>query len=368
MVPGDLISVRTTGHATRCVGESPGPRESYRVGARVFEGGLNSIGAPQPTVYARSAGKCAATPLQTRLLPPDVNRLELIDPAQLVSGAASTVELGGGLALQRLVAQDETQITLALLGVGGLPCSLQEDGRCVPEPIAHGSRGFYLDDRCSQEGFDISAIETCGRTPLGVRTIDGVVHVYQLVLNEGAFVSEANACRALGSPNNEVFRAGLEVTSRYPKATVLQTGSGDLHVTRFSAPNGSGALLDSGGTFRDAQGYACSVKAAVDGSLRCLPDRALVNEANYGKDPTCKERLYVAADANVERSELRLVDYEGPSYTLISALFALTPHEGSVYESVAPECIEVERPALPLLAKGAALPLSTLPVVTATEL
>jgi hypothetical protein len=229
-------------------------------------------------------------------------------------------------------------------------------------------------------------VETCGRTPLGVRIDGDTTHVFELVQTSSAFgrvpVDSAD-CTSLVVEMG-LFQPGAQVGDRFPSAVVLQTGTGDLHLTRFvgsfsasSSPNPSRSdlgpdqpfiALDPGGEFLDAQGRACSVEPATDGSLRCLPTRSLVTEAAYFRDDTCTERLWVAAQPDVELSELKLVRRRADYTGAIEALFSLLAHTGTVYQVDRTQCVSAGAATTPLLARDQELPLDTLVRVESVEM
>ncbi|MEY4513394.1 MAG: hypothetical protein RLZZ450_5516 [Pseudomonadota bacterium] len=373
---GAWLSTPTAGGASHCIGEAPSARDSYRIGERFFEGGVASIGVQAPSVYAKFGANCLPAPaLLTGRVAPTVNRLERVDPATLVGGTLSTLDVGGGLSIQRLVADDDdTEVNLAVLGLGGAPCTLLPGGRCVPEPVVLGSGGFFLDAQCREAAFFAPVPQACGRLPLGARVDGNAARVFELVWTKTAFVAETDraGCRALNVEETAVFEAGAEVTARFPSAVPRETGTGALHLTRFAAPHGSSSSafigLDPGGEFVDSEGHPCKVEETTDGTLRCLPEPSHVHEADHWRDDTCQERLLVADDAAVELPALRLVRRRADALGAIEALYSLVPHTGVAYQVAQTRCVRADGAPTDLLARGEELPLATLARVEFAEL
>lgn len=363
--PGAWLSAPTTGPRTRCVGEPPAPRASYRIGEVFFVGGVESIGKPHPKIYAKNGARCDPTQPRSGYGLSPIHRLLPVDPALLVAGRVSTLDVGGGLSVQRVVADDDTEVTLSVLGPGGVPCTLVRGGRCLPEPLAVGSGGYFLDGQCRQEAFFGPAQSICGRAPLGVRIEADIAHVFELVAMSTAYgrIASSPDCTMFeGAPG--VFGAGREVSDRYPAALELQTGTAQLHLRRFAAPQAASSTsfiaLDPGGEFLDSRGHPCQVEQATDGSLLCLPVRSLVKVAEYFRDATCSERLWLAEQPDVDLSELRLVQRRADYTAAIEALFSLTSHSGPVYQIDQTRCVGADAPTTTVLARGQELPLTTL--------
>lgn len=363
--PGAWLSAPTTGHQSRCLGELPVPRASYRIGEVFFKGGVESIGKPRPGIYAKNGARCDATRQQDGYGLSPIHRLLPVDSALLVAGRASTLDVGGGLSVRRVVADDGTEVTLSVLGPDAVPCTLVRGGRCVPEPLAIGSGGWFLDGQCQQAALFGPAQDVCGRSPLGVRIEADVAHVFELVAMSTAFgriAGSPDCTMFVGVP--DVFGAGREVSDRYPAARELQTGTAALHLRRFAAPQAASSTsfiaLDPGGDFLDAQSHPCQVEPAADGSLRCLPVRSHVKEAEYFRDAKCSERLWLAEQPDVDVSELRLVQRRADYTGTIEALFSLAPHSAPVYQVDQTRCVGADAPATTVLARDQELPLATL--------
>jgi hypothetical protein len=392
-MPGDWFSALVTEPASSCLGAPAERRVSYRIGERVFEGGVGSIGVTPPTVFALHDANCAETPLQTRLLLPSVHRIELQDPSQLVAGEVATIEVEGGLSVRRVLADDDTQITVDILGLGGTRCMLLSSGVCTPGPTTIESGGFFLDDQCLQLAFSSSTFASCADPSFGVRPVDDDAHVYELTPARTVFTKNViNPDRLPGSDfeyscdpvavdmletkfASKVWMPGKDVTTTLPSASSLETGGGSLHLKRFVAmtPNRDTdhfVALDGGGPLLDARGHTCQIQEAVDGTLLCLADSDQVTQTDYWKDAGCNERLYAGLDPAADPSELRLPRMVGDRSPLkLEALMSLRPYDGPTFQVAQTDCVPaIEAPTTPLLAQDADVPLTSLPSVESAEL
>jgi hypothetical protein len=375
----DWISARLDEPASACVNAPPpAQRKPYRFGEQVFVGGLPAIhmSLPIPAAYALHGGKCeSASVPQAELLPPAVYRVQPQDAKQLVAGTVSTLALEGALSVRRVVAEDATQITVGVLGRDGERCSLLPDGRCIPPPgssIAESAE-FFLDAECKSPAVTWS-FPACEETSLGVRVVDDVVHVYEMISVHDLFTQNMGACGPFHDDSG-VLAASKEITAMLPQASAQLTGTGRLHLNRFAAKSLAGAnrgalvLLDAGEHFVDDAGYICNVEPAVDGSLRCLSDHAQVREADYFEDPACQHRLYRLFDIAPGASEPLVIEREGDMAPWkLAKLSTIKLHAAEAYNVVQTRCTPSAASPDPLFTKDRELPLDSLPAVEAVDL
>jgi hypothetical protein len=369
-----------------CAGDLPPYRATYKLGEQVFDGGL---GVRPLDVYTRVGAGCEPTWLQVGHVVDAVQRLLPVAESELVAARLELMDVGSGLFIRRLVADDGTQITVGVAGLGQLLCSLQKDGQCVPEPIAKrepGGYGPFLDAACEQIGWQSASSPSCGTPRFGVTQVDDVVRVHELVRAQAVFEQQqiwdtrqlpptaVTTCVQNEGPIY-VFDLGQEVASPFPRARTLRTGSGQLHLLRFAAParsdHASDAVipLEPGGNFVDDRAYPCEVREAVDGTYRCLPLRAAVHEADSFADAGCSERLYARTDSTVATADLRLADYDYDTFTgRLTTLFSLKDHRDQIYQVVQTVCTPAPPAPDSLLAKDKELPLTTLAAVEAVSL
>jgi hypothetical protein len=258
-----------------------------------------------------------------------------------------------------------------------MPCSLQAQGVCVPGSVAKQDGGAYLDRACEQPAFYLPAAMACARPPLGVSTIDGAVHVFELTEMPAYYRSDSTmgtdpSCVPSGDDAHQIFAAADDITMMFPRAATLDSGDGPLHQTRFVAPGTTSdaerfIALDSGGPLLDARGRACRIQSAVDGSLRCLPDELRVWEADYFLDAGCGQRLFTA-DPAAELSDLRVVGWDGSAAPKIATLYSVSVYDGQTYQVVQTRCMPSGLAAMRLLARDQEVSLTTLPSVEPAEL
>lgn len=318
--PDQWVSGVVPGIGNACVGGPPPKRVGYRVGERLFTGGIGALNQPLPTVFSGTTSDCRQTNLQVALLAPDLVRLERQDDAVFVSGTASARPAGDGFAIKRLVAEDGAQLTVGVLGRDDKPCLIQSDGRCVPgavsAPPATGA-GEYLDAQCTERAFSQLEGNLCDEPNLGVKTVARQVHVYELektsvVFAETELLDPATGGRVLDSDGQQLFscqpQAGIaayaaskEVTSNFAMAGTTEAAFGTLHLVRHIGPARGGPgpasappliALEAGGAFVDEQGRGCKTRATARNELECDPDGPEVFETGSWRDAACESRLY----------------------------------------------------------------------------
>lgn len=278
----------------KCPGDAPTHRDAYRVGERLRE---ESVGGPAAGLFQSYGGGCEKASPPAKIFPAVV-RLIPIPESELARGQRANVDVGGGLRLTRLLADDGAQLTLGVTGADGAPCELQRDGECVPEPIARPagllSNKFYtaLNADCSAPAFHTPYDAACGvpqfgvaddaALPLRVNALAPAAAVFGLdlvvpVTEPASFSCTLKEVAAYGW----VAAPAADVTGTLPVASRLRRGTGPLHVDWFSL--GERELLPvegrgqwgevATGRFAGPDGRTCEVMPAEDGKLRCVfPD------------------------------------------------------------------------------------------------
>ncbi|HET7544395.1 MAG TPA: hypothetical protein VFK05_31205 [Polyangiaceae bacterium] len=370
-----------------CAGESPSPRVSYRVGMTLP---LETVdGQPLP-LYGMQDSKCQPAGSHSgKLGPPYLRVLEQVLEGELAAGHESTISVGGGLSVRRILADDGSNFTLDAALATGVVCQLQVGGRCVPgvlgfESDSSAPSALYSDENCEQRTFATQMGNFCGEPEFGLETQADGLHVFELSRalkayirietdgSAGAYGTAADGASPMGCESADQYDGGQyvrgkEVTTQFPLAQQRQTGEGPLFLSRFAAPDPEHFLpLDAGHGFEDADKNPCEVVDTHDDALRCLPYRSMVDGAGYFQDADCKQQLYqrstglVSSAANSVTDLRRLNAAEnGPDQ-----LFSLTVYNGALYRVVTSQCQPTQAPpGVELLALDQVLPLSLLPSV-----
>jgi hypothetical protein len=277
---------------TTCPGDAPTHRDAYRVGERLREESF----APANDLFQAYGGRCQTASPPAKFFPAVV-RLIPIPEHELARGQRTSVDVGAGLRLTRLLADDGAQLTLGVTGADGTPCEFQPDGECVPEPIARPaplvSDQFYtaLNAECSAPAFQMPYQTACGvpkfgvayddAQPLRIQAMALAAAVFGLELVEPVTDPISYSCtRKDVAAYGWVAAPGEDVTGTLPMAGKLRRGTGLLHVDWFSVAGRE--LLPVGGhepwggvvisRFADADDRSCDVISAEDGKLRCVFD------------------------------------------------------------------------------------------------
>jgi hypothetical protein len=360
LAPGQWVSGVVPGTEKTCVGGSPPERVGYRVAERLFAGGIGALNQPLPTVFSGTASDCRQTNLQVALLAPDLFRLERQDDSVFVSGTLSARPGTDGLVVERLVAEDAAELTVGVLGRDARPCLIQSDGRCVPGPISAPpgtGAGTYLDAHCTERAFSQVEGDLCDAPKLGVKTVAGQVHVYELeqtsvVFAETELLDPATGARVFDSEGQQRFSCkpetgfaayapSKEVTSNFAMTGSTEAAFGAFRLVRHISPVGRGTApaspiiaLEAGGTFVDEQGRGCKTRATARNALECDPDGPEIFAAGVCKDAACESQLYdfvgphddpahipdisalrdVDLFGGVPRTWLSFKPYRGPTY------------------------------------------------------
>ena len=297
---GDAVSAIASDAGGGCPGDAPPHREAYRVAEQLSE---EVIGLPSFPLFELREGRCQTATLPAKVTPP-VHRLVPLAETELVRGQRVSVNVGNGLRLTRLIADDGAELSLGVTGSDGTACEFQRDGECVPEPIARpatASSGRFwgaLNADCTVPVFEAPYAPACGTAKFGVAD-DGAGPPKVLSMTKATalfgmdlvlpptdpvtFVCNPHA----GDDAGQAAAPDRDLTGIFPKASKLQRGTGPLHVSWYSV--GQSELLPVLADFRRASpgvvptaefvtdaGRACEIRTADDGTLHC----AVVDDAS----------------------------------------------------------------------------------------
>jgi hypothetical protein len=292
LVAGEAVSVGSH-DGPFCPGAAPTHRDAYRVGERLRE---ENIGGPAAGLFQVYGGRCQTASPPGKIYPAVV-RLIPIPESELARGHRASIDVGGGLRLTRLLADDGAQVTLGVTGADGAACEVQRDGECVPEPIARPSGllsdKFYtaLNADCSAPAFQRPYAAACGvprfgvlddaALPLRVHELAPATAVFGLDLAEPVTEPASFSCTLKEvAAAGWVAAPGADVTGTLPVASRLRRGTGPLHVDWFSLGESELLPVDDGGggawgevatgRFAGPDGRTCEVTPAEAGRLRCV--------------------------------------------------------------------------------------------------
>ena len=302
---GEAVSGVADASTGDCPGDASPHREVYRVAEQLTE---EVLGPPAQPLFALVDSRCQlATPPAKGT--PAVHRLVPLAETELVRAQTISVNLGDGLRLTRLVADDGAALNWGITGADRVSCEIQRDGECVPEPIARpsslaslvlaspsasadGKFWSALNADCSEPAFGTPYSPTCGTARFGVED-DGVAPPKVVSLTDAPalfsldFVTPVTeplsyVCTArAGSGAERAAAPGVDLTGTMPSVSQLQRGSGPLRVNWYS--KGQRELLPVLADFQRASpgyvfspqfvtdaGVPCQITAVDDGTERCV--------------------------------------------------------------------------------------------------
>jgi len=291
-----------TTEATRtydCPGKFRPYRRSYKVGEPVQS---SQIGT-NPFAMGQD-GRCFPT-----LGWGDRNGMFNVSPiadADLVSANREIILVGPELALSRINAADGAVFTTGVLTADGTACAIQENGACVPEPLAvvNGVESF-LDAQCSLRSW-ASPYTMCDVPRYAVRTGSDGVHVFQVRRASAEYVpdydptTKVTTCNQRSNTIIDVFDLQAEVSGPFGKAQQQMTiGTGALRLELFVWPGANGTLIplsvrQKPGEFLLAAGGSCQVREASDGTWRCASVDPLIWYNDGFADADCKQPLFLS--------------------------------------------------------------------------
>jgi hypothetical protein len=289
---GDAVSGLATPLPLACPGDAPLHRDAYRIGEQLSD---EMVGSSPIDVFSVRDGQCQTAPLPGKVAPP-VYRLIPFSETELARGERVSLNVGAGLRLTRLIADDGAELSLGVTGSDRIPCELQRDGECVPQPIARyqpaasGTFSTALNADCTEPAFVMPYPEACGPARFGVFD-DGIAPpaVWSLEKASTAFswqlvlpVSNppSYSCGPLPEGDRTVPMApARELTGTLPTASKLRRGAGPLHVDWYiTGDNELGPALVPAAwgsvwtpQFVDDDGNSCQITAADSGKYYCVP-------------------------------------------------------------------------------------------------
>jgi hypothetical protein len=292
---GDAVSTISGAYRAAtdiCPGELPPHREAFRVAERLAEA---VDGPPTLDVRQLNEGKCEPA-IHPGLVAPAIQRLKPLDETELARGHREDWNVGAGLRVTRLLADDGAELNVAVTGADGMPCEFLHDGECVPAPftrpaIVADHAIVALDSDCTQPAFVAQYARACGSAGLGVEdelmqtprvwAVDEAQtwFAWRLVMPITEDVSFA--CQEQPPDAQGAWAPGAELTGTLPTATKLRRGSGPLFSDWFSVgesellPALSAFQVSSPGNpppplFVNEGGQPCLVREQDDGRLRCI--------------------------------------------------------------------------------------------------
>jgi hypothetical protein len=348
-------------------GSSPTTRRYYRSGELVFAGGGNT-GMELPQAFVRAGGQCSPTMLWSGHEPSSLYRLSEVPESTFVAARTATRSVGGGFSVERLVADDGTELTRTVLDRDENPCQLQPDGVCVPMPYAESRGSFdgigaYLDASCTEPAF---VLVDPGPRKLAVERDHGTSHVYELTTPATAYTKsyllDANhnvvvengvaqyTCEP-GAPS-DAFALGGEVTSQLSRSARLDVTIDGLRWFQLgvlSETKGGEMFspLEASGAFLDDQGLGCRASITTAGELVwvALSEGGSAYASDRFSDASCTQPLYallpaVGAGTPAEIiPTLRGVDARD---TANQKLFSLKAHSGRAFAFNGTECVAAD--------------------------
>ena len=351
---GETVSARPAQPGFVCPNTPGLHRETFDVGEQVYAEWNSSKRTP---VYEHSGVKCMPTFPQVKGLPA-VQRLIPRSESTLVAAKRVITDVGSGLRLSRIIAEDGAQVTVAVMNAAQQPCAVQPDGECIPGILAIAGSGDYfvaLDAACTEPAFSSPFADACGKPELGIEGTSGdTFRVHQLkaaplfakrfVLDDHLEVDPlATTCEHAIPGEFSAFALDRDVTGAYPMAQPLRRGTRDLHVDWFVTKASAGSLVvpiarvQESPQFLNALGHLCQVTPSVDGSLRCAAIEPQAFEDTYWADPACTKPLYRSYPPGQDPATLHRAEYD-PDGTRLTGLWTVKAYPGAVYGIVNNQC------------------------------
>ena len=175
----------------RELSECPGQvfdRETFEIAEEVYP---ESSNGPRPEVFQLQGTSCVTAWPPAKSVPA-VNRLIPHADSELAAAKPLSLDVGGGLHLSRIIGEDGLELTVGLTNDAGKACSVQPNGKCIPQNgDANGS--FPLTTRVRQ-GSGATHVDLFTSPPVTGRVAVPVAH-YPEALD---FLDDAgNRCQVL---------------------------------------------------------------------------------------------------------------------------------------------------------------------------
>jgi hypothetical protein len=224
---------------------------------------------------------------------PSIYRLTKVPDSELAAASIKLLPLENGLTLERIVGVDGVEISSGLKQ-GTSRCLLQNDGQCVPTPLAQTS--YFADNECSEVGYYLSPAPAVGTVVYGLTTgVDGAQKVYELKAADGMFYEKEEykmvlengrpvlvrtllGCAALEANQASLagfFRRNTDVSSKVTTLGRTQLGSSRLRPEWFSSVvSGSKVTVlvrqVSERTIATSDGKVCELALSGQAATTCL--------------------------------------------------------------------------------------------------
>jgi hypothetical protein len=237
------------------------------------------VGEPIQAPYVRTAGTCNATGV-----PPQGEGWRPIapaDPATFVRANVRYVDLGDGLSLVRLRAEDGTS-EVRQFSFENISCRAREitEGgvRCVPNASA-AAGPFFTNSTCTRPA--LHRLGWCS-SPFGVWTqydpnqscaVTSTLWDFRPIRTVMYFMDGAS-CRVWdeSNPVSDLIELTPRDPTTVPALEVVRAGTGRLRNVVNRTGGGSSVMFDT--IYDSVLGVECSPHVFEDGILRCVPTHA----------------------------------------------------------------------------------------------
>lgn len=356
------------GGAEACPGELR-TASAFRVGEELDAGG--TFGPGTLKVYAPVNGHCEQAHPDAKSAPA-VYRLVPQSDAAFVAARLASLDVGSGLKLQQLQAEDGAELNWGLASADGSACTPQKDGRCLPAALAIPG-GASLDASCESLGFYSPLQARCGVPRYGQTPQGRVVELERperLFSRLPVFPAPADGAELQYTcqPSElfpDVFAPGRDVTDSLLRAAPVLLGNGALKAQVFRVQTSTARYTLSDGSSAelfDTGDRVCRVYRSMDGSDRCWDISQESVESGYFADASCSLPLYVQSGTG---PQLRRAEIE---MGVLKELYELGSFAGPVFQPKEGRCEAASARGQVLLARGAAIDATSLPLVTHAKL
>jgi hypothetical protein len=374
----DQCAVPAVGFDAAC-----GPIEQYVASTtpttcdRVPRRDVFLVGPASTSSFSDDTGECEPYAVED----PNVRWHSLVpaDATEFVEGALERMDLGGGLSVSLIEADDGARYASSFW-LDEYPCSaieLTDAGvRCVPVPQVQ-LYSYFLNDTCTTEIGYIPNVTGCALpASLPVRRVvqqdgcsRGAVTLAEVTpfLGSDVFSDHTGTCEPLTISMSGLTRVSIgDAVSGEPLPALvsLETGTARLRGSVFRTENGSSIELTS--TIVDTElGEACTAQKFADGIVRCVPSASFFS--NYFSDASCTIPVVPASVCATPRFFADAIqDGACPDDSVLRNLYrTATTHTGAVYQRGDEDvCLEAIDPPYAFLSVVAVDPAE---LVTLTE-
>jgi hypothetical protein len=355
----DQCQDRAIGFQTGC-----GQREHY-VGSttptacdRLPRRDVMLVGETTVAPFSQSSGTCE--PHTTEEPGMEWHAITPADPTDFVAGTLERIDLGGGLSLSLVEAEDGARFASSFF-VDEHPCSavdLTDAGvRCAPVPQVN-LYSYFLNDTCTSElGYALGTTGCALPEYVPIRRVvsQGECSVSAVTLarvtpflGTEVFSDHTGTCAPLTISPSGLMRVSIGEAASGESLPVLgsaESGTARLRGSVYQTENGSRVELTSS-IFDSELDELCTPTQFEDGVTRCMPSATFF--ANYFSDASCT--LPIAPEpspCSTQRYFVDAIENDACSEnTVVRALYrTTTAHSGPVYQIGDGEaCIEAVDP------------------------